>query len=208
MSALTTQQLLAQMRRFAEEHGVPIIRADVEDWLRQFIQAAAPRNVLEIGTAIGYSTLVMADALDGTGKIISFERDGARHAKAVEFVNQAPCSDAIRLIGADVAAPGVLPQETFDFVFLDGAKGQYLAILELLLPYLRPGAVIVADNTGFRGLVDDPAAVIPRRYRTLVNRLRHYRQWVFAAPGFVSEDVAIGDGVTVTRYGGRNECNA
>lgn len=198
--------LLEEMRRYAIRHAVPIIREDAENWLRNLVTALQPEAMLEVGTAIGYSTLVMATALEKPRRIISFERDEDRYRTAVGFLCRSSAGGCIELLLGDVAHLTIPQEKKFDFIFLDGAKGQYKVILQQLLPYLQDQATIVADNTGFRGWVEDPAAVFPRRFKTIVARLREYRQWVYSAPCFSSEEIAVGDGVTITRFN-RMGCN-
>ncbi|MDU4960619.1 MAG: O-methyltransferase [Sporomusaceae bacterium] len=191
------QETLAAIRRSAGE--VPILRPETETVLRRLVVSKQPLRLLEVGTAIGYSTLLLAMAMPPQAFLTSLELDAARAAAAAQNIAAAGLSGRVRIVTGDAADTISRLQGPFDFVFLDGPKGQYLAHLQLLLDKLSAEATVVADNVLFRGMVGSTAAP-PRRYRTLVNRLRQYLAFVSTDARFSTTLLPEGDGVAVSCY--------
>lgn len=187
---------LETMELYARERRVPIIGAGGRKILENVVAEKNPRRVLEIGAAIGYSALLIA-ARAPEAEIVSIELDEARARTAREFIAASPFKDRIRIVEGDAAK--VLPQlsETYDLVFIDAAKGQYVNYFHLVLPRLSEGGVIVADNVLFRGYVTG-AQRPPRRYKTIVDRLRLYIETVEAHPWFQTTIYEDGDGLAVS----------
>lgn len=189
------RDVLQALEEEALAAGVPILRESEREALLEACTSAAPKRILEIGTAVGFSALFMAERYPGA-EIDTVELDPDRHARAVRATADAGCAGRIRCHLGDAA--DIIPSLSgpYDFLYLDGPKGQYLRHLHLAEPLLSPRAVIAADNVLFRGLVEsgDP---VPHRYRTLVMRLRDYLAYVRA-----HYDTAIhpeGDGLAVSR---------
>ncbi len=195
------QQILAEMKDYASIHNVPIISQDGGRLLQEVTAATKPVSVLEIGTAIGYSTLLLAATMAPNGKITTLEQDTARIEVARQFLTQTGMSGQIEIITGD--AGEILPSLTgsFDLVFIDAAKGQYLDYLRKVMDKLSPEAVIVADNVLFRGWVLDDS-IAPRRFRTIVKRLRAYLDFVTKDKHFKTVVHHIGDGMAVSHYQG------
>lgn len=196
---MSIETLLEQMRLIAATDGVPILRDESEPLILEAVKVKKPRRILEIGTAIGYSALLLSTVMPPDASITTIELDPARADIARDNVAKAQLSERICVITGDALA--ILPALSgeFDFVFLDGPKGQYLSMLNLLLDKLVPGAVIIADNVLFRGMVDT-AEEPPRRYRTLVRRLREYLAYVLTNPAFSTTLLPIGDGVAISYF--------
>lgn len=146
-------ELLARMERFAAEHGHPIADPEVAQLMRILIRAKRPRRIIEVGTNIGYSVIVMGRECDVETTIETIEIDHETLRTAREFVTEAglPCP----VVFHRGAALEVLPRidATFDFAFIDCVKTEYGDYLDLLLPRLAPGAVIVCDNLLWKGQV-------------------------------------------------------
>ena len=172
--------VLAALEAEAAAGGVPIIRAEEREALLRAAAEARPRRILEIGTAIGYSALLLAE----------------RFPEAARAVEEAGAAGRVRCLAGDAAE--VIPRLTgpYDFLYLDGPKGQYLAHLRLAEPLLSDRAVIAADNVLFRGLVRAEGPV-PHRYRTIVTRLRDYI--AYAEAHYDTEIDTAGDGLAVSR---------
>ena len=155
-------------------NDVPILRESEVHLFEELIGLYRPTSVLEVGTAIGYSALLMAPLLDKEeGHITSIELDDVRHEMAKYYINQSDYADKITLLKGD--ASQVLTELTgeYDLVFLDGPKGQYLKQLELILPHVKEGGVILADNVLFRGYVrgDKEPPKTVQNYRKTVKRI-------------------------------------
>ncbi|VBB06019.1 o-methyltransferase [Lucifera butyrica] len=192
--------ILENMQEYARQFRVPILSAEGVSLLSQAIQIHRPQSILEIGTAIGYSAIIMAGHASPGARILTIEQDEARLMTARHFIQQAGMEAMITVVPGD--AGNVLPELTgrFDFVFIDAAKGQYLNYLRQIMDRLLPGAVIIADNVLFRGMVGkaDP----PRRYRTIVKRLEQYLTFVTEDRRFQTTVYSRGDGIAISRFQG------
>lgn len=196
---VSIEELLVDIRRSATQGAVPILRAECEQILVDVVKKKQPLRLLEVGTAIGYSTLLLASAMPPTATIVTLEIDPKRAAVAEEHIAAAGFHDRITVLTGDALQLIDQLSSGFDFVFLDGPKGQYLTQLLRLLDKLAPEAVVVADNVLFRGMVTATEKP-PRRYRSLVNRLREYLAFVFQDDRFVTTLLADGDGVAISYY--------
>ncbi len=190
------RDVIAELEQEAKEEGVPILRETERAILVSAAQKTQPRRILEIGTGNGFSTLLLAETCRAT-MIDTIEIDPLRHARAQKAAQDAGCADRIRYFLGDAAQIIPTLSPTYDFLYLDGPKGQYLRHLRLAEPLLSPHATICADNVLFRGLVRGNGAV-PHRYRTIVMRLREYLAYVEAkASTKVYEE---GDGMAVSVF--------
>jgi predicted O-methyltransferase YrrM len=196
------QLLLETMKAYAALHHVPILLEPSTVVLQQAARDKRPSRVLEVGTAIGYSSLVIAREMTAGGQLISIDTDSERQRIASQFLAQARLLINIELVAGDACE--VIPNLVgdFDFVFIDAAKGQYVNYLVALLPHLVTGAVIVADNVLFRGWVESGIQP-PRRFRTIVRRLQEYLAIVRDKERFATQIYEIGDGLAVSVYQGK-----
>ena len=194
-------ELWAEMKAYAKIHQVPILR-DAELLLfRGLVTAARPSSVLEIGAAIGYSTLQIASCLTAESRITTIEIDAERIAAARDFIGRSPYGEMIRLLEGDGTALLDELDETWDFVFLDGPKGQYSRQLAKIMPKLRPGAVVVADNISYHDMFYIEGTV-PHKHRTAIGRLREFLDMIYDDDRFESVFFENGDGMTVSRWKG------
>ncbi len=190
----------AEMRMFAAAENVPILAATSAKKLIEIVGETKPKRILEIGTAIGYSALLMIKAAGPLARLTTIEKDPERAALARSFIAKANELQRIEIVEGDAAQ--ILPalEGCYDFVFIDGPKGQYLRQLKMLLPEkLAEKATIVADNVGFRGMVDGASPCLPR-YRTLVERLREYIDFVAKDPHFSTQIFASADHLAISYY--------
>lgn len=197
--------ILNEQRLYALMNRVPILRESEVALFDELIDLYRPKSVLEVGTAIGYSTLLLARNLGENGKITSIELDEERHKVAQNFINQSDYADRITLLWGD--ASDIIPtlDLTFDMVFLDGPKGQYLHQLQAIMPLLVDNAVILADNVLFRGYVRGEKEA-PRRFKTITKRLQEYLQFVENKDAFNTTIYPMGDGMSVSIWKGhKNE---
>ena len=189
------RDVLAELEAEAVRDRVPILREAERAALLEACASARPRRILEIGTAIGYSALLMAERCPDA-VVETIELDPVRHARAVRAVREAGCAERVLCHPGDAAEVIGRLAGPFDFLYLDGPKGQYLRHLQLAEPLLSLRAVIAADNVLFRGLVAS-ADPVPHRYRTLVLRLRDYLAYVNER--YDTRVAAEGDGLAVSR---------
>ncbi len=192
------EELLREMERYAFEHHVPIINENGRQAFQRIVKECCPHNILEIGTAIGYSALLMMEDGADDAKIVSLELDEDRAGAARRFLARSPYADRISVLVGDAADLIGTLHDTYDFVFIDAAKGQYVDYFKKVLPLLSEHATVLADNVLFRGYVRSKEKP-PRRYKTIVKRLREYIELVENTEGFVTEILKDGDGLAVSR---------
>ena len=193
------EELLREMEAYAALHHVPIINERGRQAFLQVVQEAKPHRVLEIGTAIGYSSLLMALHGADNIEIVTLELSDERIRTAQSFIDRSAYAGRIRIIGGDAGEilTSQLTGQKFDFVFIDAAKGQYVDYFHKIQPLLTDDATILADNVLFRGYVQGGVPA-PRRFKTIVKRLREYIELVNTPP-YVTEILEHGDGLAVTR---------
>lgn len=183
----------------AESHHVPILRETERKLFLSVLEKSKPVRILEIGTAIGYSTLLLA-AHAPQAVIDTVEIDEGRYKRAMSVVDDLGLSCRVHCHLGDAAQviPTLFPG--YDFVFLDGPKGQYMTYIKLIEPLLADEAVVVADNVLFRGMVVGNEYP-PHRYRTIVLRLREYISYMKSH--YETTIHAAGDGLAVSLKGNR-----
>ena len=201
--------LLKELETYAYENDVPIIRPAARRYLRWLLSTVRPESILELGTAIGFSAILMAEALPDVS-IVTMENYEKRIPIARENIERAGLSDRITLLEGDAAellknmgdgSGGRVPHGGFDLVFIDAAKAQYETYLELMKPLLHTGTVIVCDNVLAQdsGSILDSHYAIERRDRTIHDRMRQFLKTVTSDPAYVTDLSAAGDGMfTIT----------
>ena len=169
-------KVMKELEFEAETYNIPIIRESERQLLFKTVYENKPKRILEIGTAIGFSALLMATANDDA-IIDTVEKDTKRFERAKKAIEDANMTERINCISGDADKVISELSGNYDFVYLDGPKGQYLNHLKKIEKILSEKAVIVADNVLFKGLVKS-GEYPPHRYRTIVVRLREYLEYV------------------------------
>lgn len=189
-------KLLRELELYAKQYHVPIIEPEVAQFLRIQLNILKPKKILEIGTAIGYSSLVMAEILEDC-KITSIEKDEDMFVLANNNIDRSPYKDKINIIWGD--AVEVLPflEQKYDLIFIDAAKGQYIEFLKWAMKLLNPAGLIISDNVLYKGMVASDR-LVNRRKITIVKRLREFLKYINEIDGYISSIVPIGDGVALT----------
>lgn len=189
---------LAALEREALEAGVPIIRPQAQALLRFFLCMHRPLHILEIGTAVGFSALLMRHYAPPECRILTIEKDPARAAKARE--NIARCAGGIEVLEGDALEilPALGEDGSFDFVFMDAAKGQYIHYLPEVLRLLRGGGILLADNILQEGEVLASRYAVTRRSRTIHSRMRAFVRALMEDPALETLLVPAGDGCAVS----------
>jgi len=189
------RRYLEALRREAEEGEVPVIRRDSERFLRSLLAGLRPERVLELGTAVGYSALVMAEELPPSAHITTVENYAPRIARAKENIGRYGAGRITLIDGDAYELLKAQPDEAYDFVFLDAAKGQYLKWLPELLRVLSPGGTLLSDNVLQGGDTAESRFAIDRRDRTIHSRMRAYLEALSAREGLRTSILPIGDGL-------------
>ena len=201
---METNEILNEQRIYAMINNVPILRESEVHLFEELLSLYQPTSVLEIGTAIGYSTLLMARQMGEGGHITSIELDTVRHEMAKYYIGQSDYKDNVYLLNGDANEILVNLKGEYDLVFLDGPKGQYLKQLELIMPLLKEGAVVLADNVLFRGYVRGDKEP-PRRFKTITKRLQEYLNFVENKELFNTTIYPLCDGMSVSVWKGSPE---
>ncbi|WP_059171232.1 O-methyltransferase [Bacillus sp. FJAT-27445] len=190
--------LFAEMEAYAKEHHVPIMEPAGMEALLQILRIHRPARILEIGTAIGYSALRMAEALP-EAKIVSIERDSDRFSLACSNVEAAGESERVVLILGDAleTAGEAASEAPYDAIFIDAAKGQYRKFFSLYSPLLKAGGIMVTDNVLFKGLVygREPDS---GRLGKLAEKIHGYNVWLTSLEEYVTTILPVGDGVAIS----------
>lgn len=187
--------LLIEMENYAKEHHVPIMQLAAIDVLNQLLRIQKPKSILEIGTAIGYSALRMAEALPDC-RIVTIERDRERVNLAKAFIARSAYANRISVIEGDALEVDVEAiQPTFDAVFIDAAKGQYQKFFEKYAPLVPNGGVLYIDNMYMHGLSDLDIKDVPRRKRTMIRNLKNFTDWIMQHPEYTCAFMPVGDGL-------------
>ncbi len=192
-----SSDVLKTLEDYAKNYNVPIIHPEVAQFIRVIIQIKNPNRILEIGTAIGYSAIVMAEASKKDCEIITIERREDMVKLAKENLKRAGLDNRIKVLHGE--AQEILPniKDKFDLIFLDAAKGKYMEFLPYCIENLNDGGVIISDNVLFKGMVANDDLVI-RRKKTIVRRMREYLKYICNTPILETSIIPIGDGIALT----------
>lgn len=192
-------QTIADMKNYAEEQHVPIMEDEGIRYLTDLLMEQQPEKILEIGSAIGFSALRMAEALPGA-VIDTIERDSIRFTKAVEFIDGSGYQEQIRLFEGDALQMDLtLLEDSYDAIFIDAAKGQYERFFEKYEVLLKSGGVIYCDNMHMHGMSAVPLTEIPRRKRTMIRNLGNFRETMMQREDYETKLLDMGDGIMICR---------
>lgn len=188
---------LNRIKDYANKNNVPIIFPEVEQFIRVLLKISNAKNILEIGSAIGYSSLVMAESTPSNVRITTIEKRKDMYKIAKENINQSKYKDKVKIIEGD--ARDVIPEleEKYDFIFLDAAKGHYLEFFNDCTKKLNDEGIIVSDNVLYKGMIASDELVI-RRKKTIVKRMRNYLEYISDLDGYITSVLPLGDGVSIT----------
>ena len=191
-------EFLDKLRFQAEEDKIPIIRQETEQLLKVLLRLKQPKHILEVGTAIGYSALVMAANVPEESKITTIEKYEKRIPLAYQNFQDAKMEDKITLLEGDAIEILKTLTPAYDFIFMDAAKGQYVYFLPELVRLLKKGGILVSDNVLQDGDILESRFAVTRRNRTIHKRMREYLYEVMHHDRLVSMVFPIGDGLTVS----------
>lgn len=190
---------LLELERYAKENKVPIAEPETARLISVLTKLLGPKKILEVGCAIGYSSIIMSESLDENGKIITLEYDETTAQTARENIKKAGLSEKITVVEADAKdyLSYLDESETFDIVFLDGPKAHYLFMLDDAVRLLKKGGLLISDNILFKGMTADDNH-FARRKVTIINRLREYIDALMAHPQLETSILSQGDGVALS----------
>lgn len=194
---VNNHEIIKEIKEYAEENNVPIMTSEGISYLTNYIIKHQVKTVLEIGTAIGYSAIMMALSSPEL-QITSIERDEKRYLEALKNIKKFNLEDRIKLIYKD--AFDVRLTDKFDLIFIDAAKAQSIKFFEKFECNLNKNGTIVTDNMHFHGLVDkDEKEIKSRNLRGLVRKIKNYKEFLETNKNYQTEFLNIGDGLAVSK---------
>ena len=182
----------------AREQGVPIIRKEMESFLRTMLRLTGAKDILEIGAAVGYSSIFMSRNMADGAHITTIENYPPRIEKALQNIERAGATDKITLLKGDAGEILKSLEGQYDFIFMDAAKSQYIAILPDVLRLLKTDGILITDNVLQEGEIVESRYAVTRRNRTIYERMREYIYAVTHSPELVTSIIPIGDGITLS----------
>ena len=189
---------LTELERYAKETNVPIIRPQMQSFLKVLLAMQQPKQILEVGTAIGFSALLMAEYGPADCHITTIEKYEKRIPLAKENFKKAGREDRITLLEGDATEILKELEGPYDLIFMDAAKGQYIHFLPDVLRLLAPDGLLFSDNVLQDGDVLESRFAVTRRNRTIHSRMREYLTMLTHTPELTTSVIPIGDGVSLT----------
>ncbi|XCP83419.1 O-methyltransferase [Roseburia hominis] len=191
-------EILETIEREALEAEVPIIRKEMQSFLKVLLKMQRPMRILEVGTAVGFSAILMSEYAPRGSRITTIENYEKRIPIARENFRRAGRQEKITLIEGDAMEVLKTLEGPYDFIFMDAAKGQYPAYLPEVLRILRGGGVLLSDNVLQEGEIIESRFAVERRDRTIHSRIREYLYTLKHHPLLETSILPLGDGVALS----------
>lgn len=192
---------LKELEEYAKENYVPIVMKDAASFLKFMVMTIDPKKILELGTAIGYSALLMA--LNSDGDIVTIERDPKMRDLAMENIKQYQMEKRIQVVDAECQDYLETSTEMFDFIFIDAGKSHYQDYVNAALPLLNKNGVILCDNVLYKGKVVKDT--VHRKHRTNVVNLKAFIDDIFARDDLTASLLTVSDGMLLIRRNNNDE---
>ena len=189
---------LDELESKALADDVPIIRQDMQSFLKVLLAVHQPKRILEVGTAVGFSAILMAQNTEADCCITTIEKYEKRIPQALENFRLANLEQRITLLEGDALEIMQALNGTYDMIFMDAAKGQYIHFLPEALRLLRTGGILISDNVLQDGDIIESHYAVERRNRTIYKRMREYLYVLKHTEGLLTSIVPTGDGAAVT----------
>ncbi len=186
------------LRASMEERDIPIIRRETEYFLKWLLASKAPKRILEIGTAAGYSGMYMLRHAQSDATLVTIEQDARIIPEARANFSDMSLGSRVSLLEGDAARVIEDLDEGYDLIFLDSSKAQYITMLCRLKGLLNEGGILVSDNILFDGDILLPRYAVRRRDRTIHKRMREYLYAITHDDELVTDIMPIGDGIAVS----------
>ena len=190
------KEKILEMEAYALEHNVPIIEKESIAFIMKFIKTNNIKEILEIGSAIGYSAILMASVSDDL-TVTTIERDETRYMECLKNVKKCGMQDKIDVVCQDALEVN-LSGVAYDLIFIDAAKGQYTKFFEKYKYFLKPGGVIISDNLKFHGHVGNRNNIASRNLKQLVGKIENYIDFLKNNEEFETKFYDVGDGLSVS----------
>lgn len=189
---------LDELETYSIETNVPIIRKEMQTLIKFLLATKLPKNVLEVGTAIGFSAVLMCENLESDAHVTTIEKYEKRIPIAKANFERFGVSDRVTLLEGDATEILATLEGEYDFIFMDAAKGQYINFFPDVLRLLAPGGILLTDNVMQEGDILESKFAVERRNRTIYKRMRDYLFEITHNPELTTTILPVGDGVTVS----------
>ena len=194
---MNIQDILKEIEKDAKENHIPILQKEGEDFLLSLLKEdESIRDVLEVGTAIGYSSIAMA-SVRWDMHIDTIEIDPKRIEKAKDYIGQANIEDRITIIEGDALKIDL--DKIYDFILIDAAKSQYRKYIEHFYENSRVGTIFFFDNMSFHGMVEDDSLTHNRSTIQMMHKIKKFKETIKKDPRFEVEEKDIGDGLLILK---------
>ncbi len=190
------KEVITEIERYASANNVPLIELESIKFIMKYIKLNNVKKVLEIGTAIGYEAILMANATPDV-EITTIERDEKRYKEAVKNINKCNLDKRIDIVYNDALEVN-LAGHSYDLILIDAAKGSYVKLFEKFSHYLNKGGVIISDNLKFHGLVNEKANVKNKNLKGIIDKIEKYVLFLNDNKDYITKFYDIGDGLSVS----------
>lgn len=185
---------IIEMEAYAEKYDIPIMQKESIEYIGRKIKSINAKNILELGTAIGYSTICFAN-VSGDIKITSIERNEERYNEAVKNVNDINYNNRINLIFADALEIDLT--DKYDLIIIDAAKGKNIDFFNKYKKNLNKNGIIIFDNMNFHGLVGKSDSIKSKNLKSLVKKIEVFREFISVQEDYYAEFIEVGDGLCI-----------
>lgn len=185
-----------ELKEYARAHSIPIMQDEGIEFISDYIIKNNVLSVLEIGSAVGYSAITMS-LVNKDIKVTTIERDVVRYLEALKNIHEFNLDNQIEIINGDALEIEITG--TYDLIFIDAAKSQYIKFFNKYKNNLKENGVIISDNLSFHGIVEDPTKTNNRNTRQLVGKIKRYIEFLETNEEFNTTFYKLGDGISVSK---------
>ena len=185
-----------ELKEYARSRSIPIMQDEGIEFISDYITKNNILSVLEIGSAVGYSAITMS-LLNKDIKVTTIERDVVRYKEALKNIHEFNLDNQIEIINGDALEIEIVG--SYDLIFIDAAKSQYIKFFNKYKNNLKENGVIISDNLSFHGIVEDPTKTSNRNTRQLVGKIKRYIEFLETNEEFNTTFYKLGDGISVSK---------
>lgn len=190
---------ILEMEKYAIENNVPIIEKKSIVYIMKYIKEHNVKSILEIGSAIGYSAILMASSTKEV-TVTTIERDENRYMECLKNVKKCGMEKKINVVFQDALELNLSDELKYDLIFIDAAKGQYIKFFEKYKHFLNPGGIIITDNLNFHGYVGESSKLDKGNLKSLVEKIENYVEFLKNNQEFDTVFKDIGDGLSISTW--------